>query len=90
MHKAVRLDPATSYAFRVAAGNIMGDGPFGEASTVRTSLAPPLAPPPPQLSAVLQDESLTRASLSVSWEPPQRDAAHAECATYEVQVRQRS
>eukprot|EP00850_Spirogloea_muscicola_P004133 SM000017S02873 [mRNA] locus=s17:782615:788035:+ [translate_table: standard] len=70
-HTVGRLQPFTSYAFRIQAINKEGAGPFSHPTVVITAAAAPSAPHPPQIV------DISNSTLLLQWEEPERDNGSA-------------
>eukprot|EP00850_Spirogloea_muscicola_P023099 SM000328S12469 [mRNA] locus=s328:19945:26895:- [translate_table: standard] len=70
-HTVGRLQPFTSYAFRIQAINKEGAGPFSHPTVVVTAAAAPSAPHPPQIV------DISNSTLLLQWEEPERDNGSA-------------
>ena len=61
IYRLTNLQPATTYSFRLAAVNELGQSPYSDEVNYRTSGAPPPAPTPPTLKKAFVD------SLTLQW-----------------------
>ncbi|KAK9824568.1 hypothetical protein WJX72_011385 [[Myrmecia] bisecta] len=82
-----KLQPGTSYHFRVQAINAVGNGAWSAAAQMSTAMAPP-PPPAFEVTATPASEAAPRAGLTLHWAPPSASVQHADCASYEVELQQ--
>jgi hypothetical protein len=93
--KACKLQPGTSYSFKVAAHNAEGMSAFSDAASITTALKPPEPPTDISATPVLQGMASSAAhssrghptaSIVVMWTPPQPAPATADVASYDVEA----
>lgn len=84
--RVTQLQPGSTFSFRVAAVNAVGQGPWSDVETVCTALRPP--PPPATITTHVIDgsDSSSALKLIVAWSPAQVGPKQAEAVGYEVEV----
>jgi len=79
---AENFETFASYAFRVSAKNLVGQGPWLETTgTVTIPARPLVAPSPPSEPLDIKPKTMT--SIEVKWQPPVDDGG-SEIIAYQV------